>query len=57
MKLETLLVRSDNNRHDRKENIDNTMVIEGHRHDGRKRKEENLADMEKELTEIRANIE
>jgi hypothetical protein len=36
---------------------DNTMVTEGHRHAGRKSKEENLAEMDKELAEIRADIE
>jgi hypothetical protein len=46
MKLETHLVWSDN-----------TMVIEGHRHYGRKSKAEKLAEMDKELAEIRANIE
>jgi hypothetical protein len=57
MKLETLLVRSDNNRFARKADRDNTMVTEGHRHAGRKSKAEKLAKMDKELTEIRVDIE
>jgi tRNA-dihydrouridine synthase len=57
MKLVTLLVRSDSSKFSRKEDRDNTMVIEGHRHAGRKRKVEKLAEMNKELTEIRADIE
>jgi hypothetical protein len=57
MKLETLLVRSDSNRFARKADRDSTMVTEGHRHAGRKRKTENLVEMDKELAEIRADIE
>jgi hypothetical protein len=57
MKLVTLLVRSDSNRFARKADRDNTMVTEGHRHAGRKSKAENLAEMDKELAEIRADIE
>jgi hypothetical protein len=56
MKLETLLVRSDNNRFARGADRDNTMVTEDHRHAGRKSKVEKLAEMDKELYEIRADI-
>jgi hypothetical protein len=57
MKLETLLVRSDSSRFARKEDRDNAMTTEGHRHAGRKRKVEKLAEMDRELAEIRADIE
>jgi hypothetical protein len=57
MKLETLLVWSDSSRFARKADKDNTMVIEGHRHAGRKNKAENIAEMDKELYELRADIE
>jgi hypothetical protein len=57
MKLETLLVRSDSSRFSKKADRDNAMVTEDHRHAGRKRKEEKLAEMDKELTKIRADIE
>jgi hypothetical protein len=57
MKLETLLVQSDSSRFARKADRDNTMVTEGHRHAGRKSKAEKLAEMDKELAEIRADIE
>ena len=57
MKLETLLVRSDNNRFARKADRDITMVTEDHRHAGRKSKAEKLAEMDKEIYEIRADIE
>jgi hypothetical protein len=57
MKLETLLVQSDSSRFARKADRDNTMVTEGHRHAGRKSKAEKLAEMDKELYEIRADIE
>jgi hypothetical protein len=57
MKLETLLVRSDSGRFARKEDRDNNMATEGHRHAGRKRKAEKLVEMDKELYEIRADIE
>jgi hypothetical protein len=57
MKLETLLVQSDKNRFARKADGDNTMITEGHRHAGRKNKAKNLAEMDKELAEIRENIE
>jgi hypothetical protein len=57
MKLVTLLVQSDSNRFARKEDRDNTMVTEGHRHAGRKSKAEKLAEMDKELYELKADIE
>jgi hypothetical protein len=57
MKLETLLVQSDSNRFARREDRDNAMTTEGHRHAGRKSKAEKLAEMDKELAEIRADIE
>jgi hypothetical protein len=57
MKLETLLVQSDSSRFSRRADRDNTMVTEGHRHAGRKSKAEKLAEMDKELAEIRADIE
>jgi hypothetical protein len=57
MKLVTLLVQSDNNRFTRKEDKDNTMVTEGHRHAGKKRKAEKLAEMDKDLYELKADIE
>jgi hypothetical protein len=57
MKLVTLLVQSDNNRFSRKANKDNTMVTKDHRHARRKSKAEKLAEMDKELTELKAYIE
>jgi hypothetical protein len=57
MNLETLLVRSDSNRFARKADRDSTIVTEGHRHARRKSKAEKLAEMDKELAEIRADIE
>jgi hypothetical protein len=57
MKLVILLVKSDSSRFARKVDKDNTMVTEDHRHAGRKRKAEKLAEMDKELYEIRADIE
>jgi hypothetical protein len=57
MKLETLLVRSDSSRFARREDRDNTMVTKDHRHAGKKSKAEKLAEMDKELAEIRADIE
>jgi hypothetical protein len=57
MKLETLLVQSDSSRFARRADRDNTMATEGHRHAGRKSKAEKLAEMDKELAEIRADIE
>jgi hypothetical protein len=57
MKLETLLVWSDSSRFARKPDRDSTMTTEGHRHAGRKSKVEKLAEMDKELAEIRADIE
>jgi hypothetical protein len=57
MKLVTHLVRSDSSRFARKADRDNTMVTEDHRHAGRKRKAEKLAEMDKELYEIKADIE
>jgi hypothetical protein len=57
MKLETLLVRSDSRRFSRRVDRDSAMDTEDHRHAGRKSKEENLAEMDKELAEIRENIE
>jgi hypothetical protein len=57
MKLETLLVWSDNGRFARKVDRDNTMVTEDHRHAGKKSKEKKIAEMDKELYEIRADIE
>jgi hypothetical protein len=56
MKLVILLVQSDSNRFARKADRDNTMVTEDHRHAGRKSKAENLAEMDKELYEIRVDI-
>jgi hypothetical protein len=49
MKLETPLVQSDSSRFSRREDRDNTMVTEDHRHAGKKRKVENLVEMDKEL--------
>jgi hypothetical protein len=57
MKLETLLVWSDSSRFARKADRDNTMVTEDHRHAGKKRKAENIAEMDKEIYEIRVDIE
>jgi hypothetical protein len=57
MKLVTLLVQSDSNRFARKADKDNTMVTEDHRHAGRKSKVEKLAEMDKELYELKADIE
>jgi hypothetical protein len=57
MKLVTLLVQSDSNRFARRADKDNTMATKYHRHAGRKSKVEKLAEMDRELTEIRANIE
>jgi hypothetical protein len=57
MKLETLLVLSDSRRFARKADRDNTMVTECHRHAGRKNKAKNLLELDKELAEIRADIE
>jgi hypothetical protein len=57
MKLETLLVWSDSNRFARRVDRDNAMTTEGHRHAGRKSKEEKLAKMDKQLYEIREDIE
>jgi hypothetical protein len=57
MKLETLLVQSDSDRFARRADRDNTMTTEGHTHVGRKSKGEKLAEIDKELIEIRANIE
>ena len=57
MKLVTLLVQSDSSRFARRVDKDNTMVTEDHRHAGRKSKAEKLAEMDKELYEIRADIE
>jgi hypothetical protein len=57
MKLVTLLVRSDSSRFARKADRDNTMVTEDHRHAGRKSKAKNLVEMDKELYELKADIE
>jgi hypothetical protein len=57
MTLVTLLVQSDNNRFSRKADRDNTMATEGHRHAGKKSKAENLAEMDRELIELKADIE
>jgi hypothetical protein len=57
MKLETHLVWSDSSRFTKKIDRDSTMVTEGHRHAGRKSKTKKLAEMDKELTEIWADIE
>ena len=57
MKLVALLVHSDNSRFSRKADRDNTIVTEDHKHVRKKSKVENLAEIDKELTEIRADIE
>jgi hypothetical protein len=57
MKLGHSGLQSDSSRFARKEDRDSTMVTEGHRHAGRKRKAKKLAEMDKELAEIRADIE
>jgi hypothetical protein len=57
MKLVTLLVQSDSSRFARKADRDNTMVTEDHRHAGKKSKAEKLAEMDKELYELKADIE
>jgi hypothetical protein len=57
MKLETLLVQSDSSRFARRADRDNAMATEDHRHAGRKSKVEKLVEMDKELAEIRADIE
>jgi hypothetical protein len=57
MKLVTILVQSDSSRFARKGDRDSTMVTEDHRHAGRKSKVEKLAEMDKDLYEIRAYIE
>jgi hypothetical protein len=57
MKLETLLVRSDSNRFARRADRDSAMTTKGHRHAGKKSKAEKLAEMDKKLYEIRADIE
>jgi hypothetical protein len=49
MKLVELLVWSDSSRFSRKENRDNTMVTEGHRHAGKKSKVERRAWMDREI--------
>jgi hypothetical protein len=56
MKLETLGMQSDN-RFAGKAGKDNTMVIEDHRHAGRKNKVEKLVGMDRELVDIRAEME
>jgi hypothetical protein len=57
MKMETLLVWSDSSRLARRVDRDNTMATEDHRHARRKSKAKKLVEMDKELTEIRADIE
>jgi hypothetical protein len=57
MRLVELLVQSDSSRFSRRANRDITMVIEGHRHAGKKSKTEKLAEMDKELYELKAKIE
>jgi hypothetical protein len=57
MKLVTLLMQSDSSRFARKADRDITMVTEDHRHAGKKSKAKKLAEMDKELYEIRADIE
>ena len=57
MKRETLLVRSDSRRLARRVERDNAMATEDHRHARRKSKGEKLVEMDKELAEIRADIE
>jgi hypothetical protein len=57
MKLSTQDYRSDNNRFAREADRDNMMATEGHRRAGKKRKAEELAKMDEELADIRAEIE
>ena len=57
MKLVTLLVQSDSSRFARRADRDSTMVTEGHRHAGKKSKAEKLAEMDKELYELKSDIE
>jgi hypothetical protein len=45
------------NRFSRRTDRDNNMATEGHRHAGRKRKVEKLAEIDEELTDIRVDIE
>jgi hypothetical protein len=53
MKLLELLVQSDSSRFSRKENRDNNMATEGHRHAGKKSIGRKRAGMDKELAEIK----
>jgi hypothetical protein len=61
MKLEHSGMQSDSSRFARRVDRDNTMVTEGHRYVGKKRKEEKLAEFDKEMTkelyELKADIE
>jgi hypothetical protein len=58
MKLVTLLVQSDSSRFSRKVDKDNTMVTEDHRYARKKKsKAEKIAEMDKELYELKADIE
>jgi hypothetical protein len=57
MKLVTLLVQSDRSSFSRKEDRDITMVTEDHRHAGKKSKAEKLAEIDKELYELKVDIE
>jgi hypothetical protein len=56
-KLETLEVQSDSSRFSRRGDEDKNMATEDHRHDGKKSKVEKLAEMDKELYQIRVDIE
>jgi hypothetical protein len=57
MKLEHSGMQSDSSRFSRKEDRNNTMVTEGHRRAEKKSKAEELAKMDEELADIRAEIE
>ena len=56
MRLVELLVWSDINKFARKENRDNNMATEGHRHAGRKIKAEKCTGMDRELAKIMEKI-
>jgi hypothetical protein len=57
MKLSTQYCRSDSSRFSREADRDNAMATEGHRHARKKRKVEELAKMDEELADIRAEME
>ena len=50
-------MQSNSSRFARRADRDNNMAIEGHRYSERRRKEENHAEIDKELVDIRVDIE